>query len=160
MFSNRVGVQRRVKEASPLALYTHCSSHIKHCRCLLNSRYKNYFSIIHQRGKDFLKLFCKHYAVKVKKVKIKTCWIEQHMCYETFYDLYYFVCCCCEAIVKPDVYVGNDFDADWDWDANAKVKAQGLLHTLKSGHHIISFLFLKSVELIKPPAIKLQKIKT
>ena len=56
------------------------------------------------------------------------------------------------------MYVENDVSADWDWDANTKVKAHGLLHTMKPGQHIISFLVTKnSLELIKPLAIKLQK---
>ena len=64
------------------------------------------------------------------------------MCYETFYALYYFVCCCYKATVKPDVYVGNDFDADWDWDANAKVKAPRLLHTVRAAYQF-SFVYGK-----------------
>ena len=92
------------------------------------------------------------------QVLCKTRRIERHTCYETFYDLYYFVCCCCEAIVNPEVYIENNVTADWDWDANTKVKAQGLLHSLKSGQQIISFLVAKnSLELVKPLATKLQK---
>ena len=72
--------------------------------------------------------------------------------------MYYFVCCCCEAIVYPEVYIENNVSADWDWDANTKVKAQGLLHSLKSGQQIFSFLVAKnSLELVKPLATKLQK---
>ena len=77
-----------------------------------------------------------------KKVKLQGL-IERHTCYETFYDLYCFVCCCCEAIVYPEVYIENNVSADWDWDANTKVKAQGLLDSLKSGQQIISFLVQK-----------------
>ena len=35
------------------------------------------------------------------------------------------------AVVNPEVYIENNVSADWDWDANTKMKAQGLLHSLK-----------------------------
>ena len=35
------------------------------------------------------------------------------------------------AVVNPEVYIEKNVSADWDWDANTKMKAQGLLHSLK-----------------------------
>ena len=34
----------------------------------------------------------------------QTRWVERHTCYETFYELYFYVCCCYEAIINPSVY--------------------------------------------------------
>ena len=34
----------------------------------------------------------------------RTRWVEHHTCYETFYELYLYICCCLEAIINPSVY--------------------------------------------------------
>ena len=174
MSSKKVGVQSRVKEVSALALYTNCNSHVLNlsvasaCQIPLIG---NMIDVINEaflffdnspKRQRFFETILQALGSESKKVKLKdlckTRWIERHTCYETFYDLYYFVCCCCEAIVYPEVYIENNVSADWDWDANAKVKAQGLLHSLKSGQQIISFLVAKnSLEFVKSLATKLQK---
>ena len=174
MSSKKVGVQSRVKEVSALALYTNCNSHVLNlsvasaCQIPLIG---NMIDVINEaflffdnspKRQRFFETILQALGSESKKVKLKdlckTRWIERHTCYETFYDLYYFVCCCCEAIVYPEVYIENNVSADWDWDANTKVKAQGLLHSLKSGQQIISFLVAKnSLEFVKSLATKLQK---
>ena len=72
MSSNKVGVQSRVKEVSPLALYTHCNSDVLYlsiasaCQIplirnmidVINETFL--FLIIHPRGNGFVKLFCTH----------------------------------------------------------------------------------------------------
>ena len=169
--SQKVGVQSRVKEVSPLALYTHCNSHILNlsiasaCQIpLIRNMINETFLFFDNSPKRqrFFETILQALGSESIKVKLqglcKTRWIERHTCYETFYDLCYFVCCCCEAIVYPEVYIENNVSADWDWDANTKVKAQGLLHSLKSGQQIVSFVVAKnSLELVKPLATKLQK---
>ena len=63
-----------------------------------------------------------------------------------------------EAIINPSVYLDKNLDQNWDWDSDSKVKAQGLLHSLKSTQNIVSFLVAKNaLELIRPIAVKLQK---
>ena len=84
--------------------------------------------------------------------------MERHTCFETFYELHVYICCCLEAIINPSVYPNKNLDQNWDWDSDSKVKAQGLLHSLKSTQNIVAFLVAKNVlELIRPIAVKLQK---
>lgn len=170
----RVGVQSRIKSISPLALYTHCSSHILNlsiasaCKIPL---IRNMINVINDvfchfnnspKRQRFFENILQALGSEIKKQKLKglcqTRWVERHTCFETFYDLYFFVCCCCEAIVNPTVYAEKGLEADWHWDSETKVRAQGFLHILKSGQHIIPFLVTKNaLELLKPIAVKLQK---
>ena len=51
-----------------------------------------------------------------------------------------------------------DLERTWPWDAEIKVRAQGLLHSLKSSQNIVAFIVAKNVlEFLKPLAVKLQK---
>ena len=71
--------------------------------------------------------------------------MERHTCYETFYELYVYICCCLEAIINPSAsYPDKNLDQNWDWDSDSKVKAQGLLHSLKSSQNIVAFLVAKN----------------
>ena len=85
--------------------------------------------------------------------------MERHTCYETLYELYVYICCCLEAIINSSAYPDKNLDQYWEsWDSDSKVKAQGLLHSLKSTQNIVAFLVAKNaLELIRPIAIKLQK---
>ena len=59
--------------------------------------------------------------------------VEQHTCYETFYEFYKYMCLCLEAIVDCSAHAElNLTDGTWEWDSESKVKAQGLLQVLKS----------------------------
>ena len=84
--------------------------------------------------------------------------MERHECYETFYELYEYVCISLEAIVDheshPHVYSSLSFT----WDRETKTKAQGLLANLKTFGFIFTFLITKnSLGTLKPIATKLQK---
>ena len=88
----------------------------------------------------------------------RTRWVERHTCYETFYELYLYICCCLEAIINPSVYPDKNLDQNWDWDSESKLKTQGLLHSLISTQNIVAFLVAKNaLELIRSIAGKLQK---
>ena len=84
--------------------------------------------------------------------------MERHECYETFYELYEYVCISLEVIVDreshPHVYSSLSFT----WDRETKTKAQGLLANLKTFRFIFTFLITKnSLGTLKPIATKLQK---
>ena len=84
--------------------------------------------------------------------------MERHECYETFSELYAYVCISLEAIVDhgshPHVYSSLSFT----WDRETKTKAQGLLANLKIFGFIFTFLITKnSLGTLKPIAAKLQK---
>ena len=77
--------------------------------------------------------------------------MERHECYETFYELYEYVCISLEAIVDreshPHVYSSLSFT----WDRETKTKAQGLLTNLKTFGFISTFFITKnSLGTLKP----------
>ena len=87
MSSNNVGVQARIRESAPIAVYTHCKSHVLNlsiaasCSILevknmidtINSLY--FFSIIHLRGKSFLRWFWR-LKVLLQKKDISLAYVE------------------------------------------------------------------------------------
>ena len=118
------------------------------------------FSIIQQQR--FLEHILDAFESDYTKSKLlglcRTRWVERHTCYETFYNLYVYICCCLEAIINPSLYPYKNLDQNWDWDSETKVKAQRLLHSLKSTQNIVAFLVAKNaLDLIRPIAVKLQK---
>lgn len=104
MSSMRVGVQARIKEVSPLALYVHCNSHVLNLtiaeacklpcvRDMIDSINEVYL-FFHNSPKRqaFFELVIEKQEIssKVKKLKglCKTRWVERHLCYETFYEFF------------------------------------------------------------------------
>ena len=169
MSSERVGVQARIKVVCPLAFYTHCRSHVLNLSIasaykvptvdVINETFKFFNSPKRQRlFKHILDAF-ESDCTKSKLLGLfRTRWLEWHTCYETFYELYVYICCCLEAIINPSAYPHKNLDQNWDWDSDSKVKAQGLLHSLKSTQNIVAFLVAKNaLELIRPIAVKQQK---
>ena len=93
------------------------------------------------------------HAVKKLKGLCKTQWVQRHTCYETFYSLYSNVCLCLQEMLHP-----SQENARWNWDRETLVKAQGLLSTLTTFQHIISFVIAKNtLHTVKGIAAKLQK---
>ena len=84
--------------------------------------------------------------------------MERHECYETFYELYKYVCISLEAIVDHESHPHVFFSLSFTWDRETKTKAQGLLANLKTFGFIFTFLITKiSLGTLKPIAVKLQK---
>ena len=52
-----------------------------------------------------------HSTTKIQGL-CKTRWVERHTRFETFYDLYMFICSCFEAIVDPNVYSDMNIDTN------------------------------------------------
>ena len=157
-----------------MALYTHCNSHVLNlsvaaaCRLTsvrnmigtLNETFLFFhFSPERQRFLEQVLEKCGSTSRKEKlKGLCKTRWVERHECYETFYELYEYVCISLEVIVDreshPHVYSSLSFT----WDRETKTKAQGLLANLKTFGFISTFLITKnSLGTLKPIAAKLQK---
>jgi len=108
MSSSRVGVQARILEIAPRALYVHCNSHvinlaiasscqiqaIKNMIDSINETFK-FFDFSPKRQRFFESILDQDNAEShpVKKLKglCKTWWVERHTCYETFYSLYTFM---------------------------------------------------------------------
>ena len=88
----------------------------------------------------------------------KTRWVERHECYETFYELYEYVCISLEVIVDQESHPHVYSSLSFTWDRETKTKAQGLLANLKTFGFIFTFLITKnSLRTLKPIAAKLQK---
>lgn len=176
MSSARVGVQARIKEVSPLALYVHCNSHVLNLsiaaackipsvRNMIDSLNEVYL-FFHNSPKrqTYFELVIERLEIpsNVKKIKglCKTRWIERHQCYETFYELYTTICRTFEGILNlenAEALVDLPH-GPWEWDRETRTKAQGLLHTMESSMFIVAFVTVKNcLEVIKPAAVKLQK---
>ena len=104
MSSSTIGVQARIREASPLALYTHCQSHQLNL-CIVKAcsipKIKNASGVISEIAKffnyspkrqHFLELVIESNTPTEKKTKLKdlcrTRWVQRIDSYTVFYDLY------------------------------------------------------------------------
>ena len=104
MSSNTVGVQARIREVSPMALYTHCQSHQLNL-CIVKAcsipQIRNASGVISEIAKFFnyspkRQHFFEHIIESVspsekrKKLKdlCKTRWVQRIDSYTVFYDLY------------------------------------------------------------------------
>jgi hypothetical protein len=100
MSSGRIGVQARIKEKSPLALYMHCNSHVLNlsiaAACKL-SPIRNMIDSLNEtdlcfnnspKQQAFFELVIEKEEIlsNGKKLKglCKTRWVERHLCFETF----------------------------------------------------------------------------
>ena len=122
-----------------MALYTHYNSYVLNlsvaaaCRLTsvrnmigtLNETFLSFlFSPKRQRFVEQVLEMCGSTFRKEKlKGLRKTRWVERHECYETFYELYEYVCISSEAIddheSHPHVYSSLSFT----WDRETKTKA-------------------------------------
>ncbi|CAC5408033.1 unnamed protein product [Mytilus coruscus] len=175
MSSMRVGVQARIKERAPLALYVHCNSHVLNLciaaacklppvRNMIDSLNEIYFFFNNSpKRQTFFELVVEKEdnPSKVKKLKglCKTRWVESHVCYETFFELFPVICKTFEGMLNPEEVDLVDLpNGPWIWDRETRIKAQGLLSTVKTSSFIVAFITVKScLETIKPLSIKLQK---
>ena len=132
--SDRVGVQSRIKVVAPLAIYTHCNSHVLNLSiagaCHIPS-IRNMIDVINEvflfynsspKRQRFFEHILEALGSESSKRKLRglcqTRWVERHTCYETFYELYFYICCCCEAMINPSVNAEKHVQDGWDWDSD------------------------------------------
>ena len=166
MSSEKVGVQRRIREESPRALYSHCKSHILNLSiagACKDPNIRNMVDTINEvylfyssspKRQSFLENILEENS-ESRKRKLpglcKTRWVERHTCFESFYELYPYIIMCLQQIAQPE-------DDSWSWDKDNKIRAQGLETRMRSSSHIIAFFVAKNtLEIVKPIAVKLQK---
>jgi len=158
MSGERFGAQAIIRMKNPLALYTHCRSHVLNLAiahsCSIQVL-RNMIDVINEiylffhlspKRQRFLELVLDAFALEtcVKKLKglCKTRWTERHDCLEWFNSLYEYIYTSLHAIVEPDEYpkvieaVPNK--EKWSWDMSTITKAEGLKTSLKAGNNIIS----------------------
>ena len=130
MSSEACGVQGRIWRIAPMALYTHCNSHVLNLSVAVARRLtsvRNMIATLNESSLFFhfylkdsdLQVFDKCSSTsRMEKLKglCKSRWVERHECCATFYELYEYVCISLEAIVDheshPHVYSSLSFT--WD----------------------------------------------
>eukprot|EP00057_Strongylocentrotus_purpuratus_P002048 XP_003723740.1 PREDICTED: 52 kDa repressor of the inhibitor of the protein kinase-like [Strongylocentrotus purpuratus] len=172
MAGYRRGAQAVIKEKNPLALYTHCRSHVlslaigKACKV---QDLRNVIDVINEihlffhlspKRQRFLETVLATYAPEshVQKLKglCKTRWTERHDCLETFRTLYEYVFTCVHAMVQPGEYA--EIQSSWDLDAETRTRAQGFMTSLRNGRNIIALVILvNGLDTVKGLSTKLQK---
>ena len=166
MSSLRKGVQGRILEACPLALYTHCQAHqlslcvVKACSVapLKNatstvSEIAKFFSYSPKRR--FLESKISSTVGGVNKCKLKdvckTRWIERVDSYSIFFELYPFV-----IQVMEDICHCNS--SEWSWDSESITKANGFLHNITSFQFLVAAsIAMRLLSFLRSVTVRLQK---
>ena len=183
MSSNISGVQARIREAAPLALYTHCRSHVLNLSIAATCQVpevRNMVDTINScflffnnspKRQRFFELVLEVMGATTKKKHLaglcKTRWVERHTCFETFLELYKYLSICLKAISLPHLFpelvlvTPDDPESEkWGWEKNkeTKITAQGLHAGIKRPEFIMAFVEVKnSLHLLKGMTVKLQK---
>ena len=175
MSSEVAGVQAKIKEVSPQALFTHCYSHclnlaiaascsVQEVRNLISIINESHFFIANSPKRQRLfDLTVKEFLPSSSHGKLpglcKTRWVERHTCYEVFLEMYEALITFLDAILNPHDYPQlASPEGNWNWDSDTRVKAQGLKASLSSFQTLAVFLITKNVlDEVKSLAAKLQK---
>ena len=174
MSSEIAGVQAKIKEISPLALYTHCFSHCFNLSITASSNIQEVKNIdlINEaylfidnspKRQRLFEMTIKEFLPSSSHFKLpglcKTRWVERHTCFEVFHEMYEVLVTFLDAIVSPQDYPELvSEEGDWKWDRPTKVQAQGLKASLSSFQTIAVFIITKNVlDEVKSIASKLQK---
>ena len=175
MSSARAGVQAKIKEVSPRALFTHCYSHCLNLAIAAScsvQEVRNLISIINEshlflanspKRQRLFELTVKEFLPSSSHGKLpglcKTRWVERHTCFEVFLEMYEALITFLDAILCPHDYPQlASPDGSWNWDSDTRVKAQGLKASLSSFQTLAVFLITKNVlDEVKSLAAKLQK---
>ena len=150
MSSSSAGVQARIRQVSPLALYTHCHSHQLNL-CIVKAcslpKIRNASGVVSEIAKffnyspkrqHFFERVVQSVAPEEKKTKLKdlcrTRWVQRIDSYTVFHDLY-------SSIIKTMEYISTCSSelGDWSWDTDTLTKARGFLHQLNTFEFLVSF---------------------
>ena len=157
MSSSIQGVNGRIREIAPLALYSHCKSHVLNLSIASSCKQMNIrnimISVLNEvylffanspKRQMFLGEILDRTENSSSKRKLqglcKTRWAERHTCYETFHELYLSITVTLDAMLRPHEYADLLDDEVWSWDLDTRTKAQGLYSALLSFEFVMSFL--------------------
>ena len=174
MSSHITGVQAKIKEILPLAVYTHCFAHslnlsiaascdVQEVRNLIGLNESYFFLSNSPKRQSFFERAIKVYLPESHHSKLpglcKTPWVERHTCYEVFLEMYVCFVTFLDAIITPSNYPDLLQDGEsWNWDRETKTKAQGLKSSLSSFQTIAVFITTKNIlDEVRSLASKLQK---
>ena len=169
MSSSKKGVQAKIREASPLAFYTHCQSHqlnlcvVKSCSIAAIkkatstiSEIAKFFHCSPKRQRFFEEVIssCVQDTTKKQKLKdvCKTRWVERVNAFTTFFDLYPMVIKTMEGMSE-----GNGFP-NWSWDSDTLTKANAFLHAITTFDFVVTFcIAMRVLSILRGVTVKLQK---
>ena len=175
MSSGIVGVQAKIKAIAPLAMYTHCYSHCLNLSIATACKVpevRNLIGVINQaylflsnspKRQRYFELTVKAYLPESSHRKLpglcKTRWVDRHICFDVFLEMYETLVTFLDAIISPHEYPALiSPDERWNWDRDTCVKAQGLKAALTSFQTLSVFIITKNVlDEVKVLASKLQK---
>ena len=120
MSSGKEGVQAKIKEISPLALFTHCYAHCLNlsiaASCKL-SEVRNLVGLINEahlllnnspKRPQLFGLTLKEYLLENSHRKLpglcKTRWVERHTCLDLFLEMYELLVTFLDAVISPHEY--------------------------------------------------------
>ena len=169
MSSSSAGVQARIRQVSPLALYTHCHSHQLNL-CIVKAcslpKIRNASGVVSEIAKffnyspkrqHFFERVVQSVAPEEKKTKLKdlcrTRWVQRIDSYTVFHDLY-------SSIIKTMEYISTCSSelGDWSWDTDTLTKARGFLHQLNTFEFLVSFnITMRMLSCLRSLTVKLQK---
>lgn len=159
MASETLGVQKRIREIAPLAIYSHCANHSLNLVLVHSCQLPAVRNTI-----DSMKEICRFFNNSPKREGLLKCivlfhtsddskrkpllnlcvtrWAERNSAYSHFYDAYVFMVTALEVIAynlhQEDGY--NPTFVAASWDTNSKKDACGLLGTLTRFDFIVSFV--------------------
>ncbi len=169
MSSSNVGVQGRIRQVSPLALYTHCHSHQLNL-CIVKAcsipQIRNANGAISEIAKFFnyspkRQHFVEHVIDSVlpneKRIKLKdlcrTRWVQRIDSFLVFYDLYPAIIKVMESITSCSTEFGT-----WSWDSETITKANGYLFQVTSFAFLVAFsITMRVLSSLRCLTVNLQK---
>ncbi|XP_068217819.1 52 kDa repressor of the inhibitor of the protein kinase-like [Palaemon carinicauda] len=175
MSSSRTGINGRIMQVAPYAIYSHCQSHLLNLSIASSCKLPAVQNMIGSLNGVFLffsnspkcqSLFEKvldqsdDYKGNEKKLLslCKTRWVERHDCFNTFHELYIPTVTTLEVIFSPHEFTDIIGNEDWSWDSDTRTKARGLFSTMKSFEFVTAFYATKqTLYAIRPIAVKLQR---
>ena len=169
------GVQAKIKETSPLALYTHCYAHCLNLSIAATCKLpevRNLIGLINEaylflnnspKRQQLFELTLKEYLPENSHSKLpglcKTRWVERHTCLDVFLEMYELLVTFLDAVISPHEYPHlKSSTGNWNWDKDTITKAQGLKASLLTFQTVVVFITTKNIlDEVKALASKLQK---
>ena len=175
MSSGKEGVQAKIKEISPLALFPHCYAHclnlsiaatcqLSELRNLIGLYNETYLFLNNSpKRQKLFELALKEYLSENSHSKLpglcKTRWVERHSSLDVFLEMYELLVTFLDAVISPHEYPNlKSSTGSWNWDKDTITKAQGLKASFLAFQTVVVFITTKNIlDEVKALASKLQK---
>ena len=174
MRSGKEGVQAKIKEINPLALFTHCYAHCLNLSIATSCKLSEVRNLIGQINEAYLFLnnspsdnSCLRWLGKNTCLRILTASFQvygrhagwRHTCLDFFQEMYELLVTFLDAFISPYEYPNLKSSTwSWNWDKDTITKAQGLKASLLSFQTVVVFIATRNtLDEVKTLASKLQK---